>query len=81
MPRFHFNIYEGHASKDQQGTELENYEMARRQAIALAGSVLVEESREPQVGNEWRVEVTDERGLILYRLDIMVSEAAAVSQR
>lgn len=81
MPRFHFNIFDGYASWDEQGTELDNYEAARRQAIALAGTVLVEESREPQVGNEWRVEVTDARGLILYRLDIMIAAAAAVSNR
>lgn len=49
--------------------------------IALAGTVLVEESREPQVGNEWRVEVTDDRGLILYRLDIGIAQSPAVPKR
>ena len=78
VPRFHFNISDGHPTIDEQGTELANYEAARRQAIALAGTVLVEESREPHVGNEWRVEVTDEKGLILYRLDIGIAESPAV---
>lgn len=81
MPRFHFHINDGHSTIDERGTELANYEAARRQAIALAGTVLVEESREPQVGNDWSVEVTDEKGLILYRLDIQISESAAVSRR
>lgn len=81
MPRFHFNIFDGHPTIDAQGTELESYEAARRQAIALAGTVLVEESREPQVGNDWRVEVTDEKGLILYRLDIGIAQSPAVPRR
>lgn len=81
VPRFHFNLSDGHPTVDARGTVLDGYEAARRHAIGLAGTMLVEESCEPWLGDEWRVEVTDERGLILYRPDILIAESAAVSQR
>lgn len=81
MPRFHFNVYDGRESTDPKVTDLDSYETARRHAIALAGKMLTKESHEPSLGDEWRVEVTDDRGLILYRIDISVAGSAALSRK
>ncbi|UDL96199.1 hypothetical protein LGH83_08475 [Lichenihabitans sp. PAMC28606] len=81
MQRYHFNVYDGVASIDNEGTELVSIDEARRHALELAGELLKEEARQRRFGDDWRVEVTDHRGLILFRMDITVAETAASLQR
>ncbi|WP_131119071.1 DUF6894 family protein [Lichenihabitans psoromatis] len=81
MQRYHFNVYDGVASIDNEGTELVSIDEARRHALELAGELLKEEARQRRFGDDWRVEVTDHRGLILFRMDINVAETAASLQR
>ncbi len=81
MPRFHFNVYDGVSSPDKDGTELPDWDAARVQAIAYAGEILKDTSQRLAVGEQWNMEVTDERGLVLFRLDFSVMEAPSLSER
>ncbi len=78
MPRYHFNIYGGAVSLDAKGTLLVSAKEARREGLRLAGAVLSIETGDLRNEREWRLEVTDERGMILYRIDVMVSESSAM---
>ncbi len=52
---------------------------ARREAIRFAGVLLEEGARLESLGLEWRMEVTDETGVILFRLDFFVTASAKVA--
>lgn len=79
MPRFFFNIFDGHGHRDEEGTELPDWQAAQTLAIRHVGEVLQTDARRISPGHDWRMEVTDERGLILLRLDfnVLASSAAA----
>ena len=75
MPRFHFNVYDGVNQIDREGTELENYDEARIEAMRLAGKILQSTAHRLVLGEDWRMELTDDTELILFRLDFTVMEA------
>ncbi|KAB1069872.1 DUF6894 family protein [Methylobacterium planeticum] len=79
MPRYHFNVHDGRSLLDDDGTELPNTTFARREAIRYAGALLEDEATRLAVGEEWRLEVTDSVGLILFCLNFIVTEAPAIS--
>ncbi|MCJ2070780.1 hypothetical protein MKK75_18620 [Methylobacterium sp. J-030] len=78
MPRYHFNVYDGVVMLDKKGVELPEIMFARREAIRYAGVLLEEGARLESLGSEWRMKVTDEVGLILFRLDFFVTPSAAM---
>ena len=80
MPHYHFNIFDGVASIDQEGTQLPGTTEAMQTAMRYAADVLREEACKPILGEEWRVEVTDGRGMILFRIDMMLSASPALGQ-
>lgn len=81
MPRFHFNVHDGQGIADTEGFELPCRDTARREAIVLSGALIRDRAREFRFEKDWRLEVTDESGLILYRLDFTVHESSAVKVR
>jgi hypothetical protein len=40
MPRYFFNLKDGHTSLDEEGTELADIHAARREAVTFAGQTL-----------------------------------------
>lgn len=80
MPRYHFNVHDGADIPDRDGTELASVSVARVEAVKLAGRLLMDEPARFWDGSDWHLEVTDERGHILFRLDFaaknIVPEAA-----
>ena len=78
MPRYHFHIHDGRTIIDTDGLELADAAQARRMAIRISGQYFEDEADFIALGEEWRMEVTDARGLILFRLDFVVTNAAAV---
>ena len=78
MPRYHFNVYDGVTLLDKKGVELPDSNFARREAIRYAGSLLEEGGKQDDLGLEWRMEVTDDQGLILFRLDFFVTHSPAM---
>ena len=79
VPRFHFNVYDGVNEIDREGTELPDRGEARIEAMRLSGEILKNTAHRLALGEDWRMEVTDEKGLILFRLDFTVMESAATS--
>ncbi|SFL01877.1 DUF6894 family protein [Methylorubrum salsuginis] len=78
MPRYHFHIHDGRSIIDTDGIELADVAQARRMAVRLTGQFFEDEADLVSLGEEWRMEVTDAQGLILFRLDFVVTRAAAV---
>lgn len=78
MPRYHFNVYDGQTTLDRDGTQLPGPDDARRESIRLASELLRSEVVKTPVSEEWRVEVTDGRGMILFRIDILMRGSAAL---
>lgn len=78
MPRYYFHIHDGRSIIDTDGTVLDDTAQARRMAIRMSGRYFDKEADLVSLGEEWRMEVTDERGLILFRLDFVVTAAASV---
>lgn len=78
MPRYHFNVYDGVSEPDLTGTELADWQVARLEAIRLAGQILKDEAHRIALGEDWRIEVTDSTGLILFQMTFLVVEAPAM---
>lgn len=79
MPHYHFNVYDGVSEIDRVGTELGDHNEARIEAMRLAGEILENTAHRLALGEDWRMEVTDSSGLILFRLDFTVMESSALS--
>jgi hypothetical protein len=79
MSLFYFNTHDGITILDKEGTEFDTWEEARLDAIALAGQILKDNPKRIALGHDWRMEVTDETGLVLFRLDFQVMESPALS--
>ena len=81
MPRFFFNVYDGVSSIDDTGTELADWKEARIEAIRLSGAIFTDDAQQIALGEDWHIEVTDERGLILFRFDFVSHEAPVLSSQ
>lgn len=81
MPRFHFNVYDGYSTHDRNGTDLDDIHEARRTALRRASVLLDEEAMRGRLGEDWRLEVTDGAGVLLFRLDFIVEAQATASDR
>ena len=78
MPRYFFNIYDGVDELDLTGTELEDWTEARLEAVRFAGVIIRDDAKRLALGEDWRLEVTDDVGLVLFRLDFSILSSAAV---
>lgn len=78
MPRFFFHVYDGKVIPDHKGAELPDWEAARLNAIAVAGRLLTDEPERIALGEDWRMEVKDEEGLILFQLNFFVAASPAL---
>ena len=77
MPRYHFNVYDGVTALDGEGTQLDGPLQARREGMRLASELMRSEANCPRIGEEWRIEVTDGRGMILFQIDVMLNDSPA----
>jgi hypothetical protein len=64
---------------DLDGTELASLSSARKEAVILAGALIKEHGQSFWDSQEWHMEVTDESGILLFRLDFMATEGPVVS--
>lgn len=80
MPRFHFNVYDGKSYPDEEGTELPDWVAARIEAISVAGHILKDEAKSIALGDDWRIEVTDDTGLIIFQLTIQATTSPVLEQ-
>ena len=75
MPRYHFNVLDGVAEYDETGTEMAGIADAKREARRYAGRMLADSALIANPDNEWRIEVTDHRGVILFSLGVTMLDA------
>ena len=70
MPRFHFNVYDGVALPDLTARDFTDLDGARTEAVRLAGELMQDGATSRRLGDNWRIEVTDDTGRPLFRLDL-----------
>ena len=68
MPRYFFNTANGFRVRDTVGIELAGHEAARVQAIKLSGELLHDDPSYLSKGHDFRVEVTDRAGVLLFTI-------------
>ena len=73
MPRYFFNVHDGHSSLDQEGTDLPSPDVARVMAIRLAGEIFRDEAERMLLGLAWRLAVLDEAGKSVFGVDVHLS--------
>jgi hypothetical protein len=78
MPRYHFNIHDGADFPDEEGSELIDLAAARATAVRLAADLLKEGAAHFWNGEGWRVDVTDDQGLLLFTLMFSGYDAPSV---
>ncbi len=78
IPLYHFNARDGVSIADEDGTELPNLYAARLEAIRYSGQLLSDHPDAFRIQSEWRIEVTDECGMILFAIHISAIEAPAL---
>jgi hypothetical protein len=74
VPRYYFNVHDGVSPPDRIGTELPDLKTAHREAIRLAGELLVDHADWFWSGQTWRMEVAGSAGLVLFRLDFAAAD-------
>jgi hypothetical protein len=80
MPRYFFNV-ENSSTVDDDGTELPDLATAKCEAVKLAGRMICDASNTFWDTQEINMIVTDERGMTLFLLDFIGTEAPAVGPR
>ena len=79
MPRFYLDVYDGKIVLDGGGADLPSSKEVHLEAIHFAGEVLKTTATRIALGEDRRMEVTDDEGLIRFRRDFSVVEAAVIS--
>lgn len=77
MPRYFFHDVAGRRQRDTKGMSLPNIKAARIEAIAYAGQVLRDRPDKVWASGQWRVEVADEEGRLLFTLVTVAVDAPA----
>ncbi len=77
MPRYFFNVYDGYSQLDLVGTPLPDIYTAQDAAIRLSGELLRESGHRFWNEVEWRLEVVDEAGRVLFVLRFSAEERNA----
>jgi hypothetical protein len=77
MPRFHFNVHDSRNLQDEDGTDLPDILCARMEAIKFAGQMISVDAGNFAGDEDWGMDVTDDLGLILFRLDFSIVPSAA----
>jgi hypothetical protein len=69
VPRYFFNVTQGDLPREaDEGMDLPNDEAAWEEATTACGEMIKELDGKLKAGPEWRMEVTDASGGVVYRL-------------
>lgn len=80
MPRYFFHTADGGRCRDRSGTPLPDDAAARAAAIRFAGDVLSDEPDLLRDGKDFRVEVTDEQGVLLFTIVTQTVDAPRLAR-
>jgi hypothetical protein len=78
MPVYHFNMHDGQSYPDALGSECQDIEAARIEAVRRIGDLLREHAARFWTGDEWTMQVADEAGLTLFCLTFVAQDAPAI---
>lgn len=81
MPIYHFNVHDRLLLPDKDGRELPDLDAAKREAISRSGDMIKELDAALWHGEEWKMDVTDSTGLILFSLVFFATAAPTLAQR
>lgn len=76
MPRYYFNVYYERPSMDELGEELPDKHAAWKEVTSMAGSILRDLDGRFKPGQEWKLEVTNERGAPIYAIYIHADQSS-----
>jgi len=79
MPRFFFNVSDTKTLFDPGGADLPNWQAARIFAIRYMGEILQSDAKNIAESDDCHMDVMDESGLIMMRLDFSVMLSSANS--
>ena len=74
MPRYFFHLHDGVSVMDWEGTDLPDIYTAQSQAIRTTGEMLRDLGARVWEDGDWRLEVADDRGRVLFVLHFWVEE-------
>jgi hypothetical protein len=77
MARYFFNQYDGLFKPDDSGLEFATIDHARVEAVRYAGEVLRDHPTLVWTGEDFRVEVTDAKQLVLFTVIVVGIDAPA----
>jgi len=78
VPVFHFNTSNGANFSDVDGTEFNSVAAAKLEATRHVGEMLVDKSTRDEKVDDLRLDVTDDRGLVLFSLLVSMIDAPAL---
>lgn len=79
MARYYFNLHDGMVFPDNHGRELGTLSQARAAAADYACEMLRGLSQRCWTGEESELQVTDERGVVLFTLAFCATDIAAAA--
>ena len=79
MPRFFFHVLDGQSAHDTLGTELPDIYAAEAEAIQTVGEMLRDLGGKFSNAADWKLEVADEAGQILFVLKLTAEERIVLS--
>jgi hypothetical protein len=79
VPFFHFQVRTPSHVLLTEGAELKGFDEARIEAARRVGSLLHEHAGRIWTDEDWRMDVTDEKGLILFVLQVAASKSSATA--
>lgn len=78
MALYHFNIHDGFDLPDRDGHELPDLAAAKRFAVMLGGELIRDHADAFWKHGDWRMDVTNADGLLLFALHFTAVEAPAL---
>jgi hypothetical protein len=77
MARYFFNLTGDPYKRDKEGTQLDDNAAAKRHGIVSVAQLMRDDPVALVNGNELDLEITDERGLVLFVINVCATNAPA----
>ena len=77
MPRYHIQVRTESHVKTAVEIERDDLTALRIELAQFVGELLRDHAEQIWVDEEWRIDVTDDRGLILYVMELQASDSAS----
>jgi Domain of unknown function (DUF6894) len=79
VPRYFFHVHDGDSIRDADGTELPDIYAAQAEAVKLSGALLRDLGGQFWNGQNWKLEVTGDRGQALFVLTFSAKELVSMA--